>query len=122
MRGFVGRKRELGLLAKRLDRVAASGTGAAVAIRGRRQVGKSRLVQEFCDRAEVPYLFSTATKGASPVESVTEFLVDLAESSLPSDPDLVPTDPGRSWRDAFRVLASALPTRPAVVVLDEMPW
>jgi len=65
---FVGRAIELALLDKRLARVTSSGSGSAVAIRGRRQVGKSRLVQEFCDRAKVPYLYFTATKGASPVE------------------------------------------------------
>jgi hypothetical protein len=45
---------ELALLDKRLARVTESGAGTAVTIRGRRQVGKSRLVQEFCDRADTP--------------------------------------------------------------------
>jgi hypothetical protein len=85
-------------------------------------VGKSRLVQEFCDRAGVPYAFSTATKGASPVEAVTSFLTDLRESVLPVDRDLVPTLGGGSWPDAFRVLASALPATPCIVVIDELPW
>jgi uncharacterized protein len=120
--GFVGRVAELALLRKRLDRVASSGMGTAVAIRGRRQVGKSRLVQEFCDRAGVPYLFFTATKGASPVESVTAFLGDLADSSLPTDRELVPAQAVGGWPDAFRVLAAVLPDSPAVVVLDELPW
>ena len=62
--GFVGRERELALLDKRLERVAISGRGTALAIRGRRQVGKSRLVQEFCDRAQVPYFFFTAASDA----------------------------------------------------------
>ena len=53
---FVGRTAELALLRKRLDLVVTSGAGVAVSLRGRRQVGKSRLVQEFCDRAEVPFL------------------------------------------------------------------
>ncbi len=119
---FVGRTRELALLGKRLDRVGASGLGAAVAIRGRRQVGKSRLVQEFCDRAGVPYLFYTATKGASPVESVGTFLADLRESSLPADPELVATPAPGSWPDAFKTLSSALPDTPSIVVLDELPW
>jgi AAA+ ATPase superfamily predicted ATPase len=119
---FVGRRRELALLDKRLERVAASGAGTAVAMRGRRQVGKSRLVQEFCDRARVPYLFSTATKGASPVEAVDEFLRDLRESSLPPDAELVPSGGSGSWPDAFRALAAALPDRPSIVVLDELPW
>ncbi|MCF2530623.1 AAA family ATPase [Yinghuangia soli] len=118
---FVGRQAELDLLAKRLARVTASGTGAALALRGRRQVGKSRLVQEFCDRAEVPYVFFAATKGASPVEAVADFMRTLADSSVPSDRELVPAGSG-SWPDAFRALAAVLPPRPAVVVLDELPW
>jgi hypothetical protein len=120
-RDFVGRAAELALLHKRLDRVSASGS-VAVAIRGRRQVGKSRLVQEFCDRAEVPYLFFTATKGASPVESVASFLAELKDSQLPADPDLVPEDTGGRWPDAFRTLAAVLPQAPVIVVFDELPW
>jgi hypothetical protein len=119
---FVGRKTELALLDKRLERVTASGVGTAVAIRGRRQVGKSRLVQEFCDRADTPYFFFTATKGASPVEAVAELLSDLRESGLPRDAELVPTGGSGSWPDAFRTLAAALPDRPSIVVLDELPW
>jgi uncharacterized protein len=119
---FVGRKAELALLGKRLDRVAATGAGAAVAIRGRRQVGKSRLVQEFCDRAGVPYVFFAATKGASPVEAVADFLAALRESSLPVEPETVPSSAGGSWPDAFRVLTAVLPARPVVVVVDELPW
>lgn len=119
---FIGRKTELALLAKRLERVSATGTGTAVALRGRRQVGKSRLVQEFCDRSAVPYVFFTATKGASPIESVAAFMRDLKESPLPDDPELVPLLDNGHWPDAFRVLAAAVPHRPSIVVLDEMPW
>lgn len=119
---FIGRRAELALLGKRLERVAATGSGTAVALRGRRQVGKSRLVQEFCDRAGAPYLFSAATKGASPVEAVASFTRDLRESALPSEPDLVPRLDGGSWPDAFRVLAATLPDTPSIVVLDEVPW
>ena len=72
--GFVGRESELALLRKRLDLVTASGTGTALVIRGRRQVGKSRLAQEFCDRAGVPYLFFAATKGASSLEAIAALL------------------------------------------------
>jgi hypothetical protein len=93
-----------------------------MAIRGRRQVGKSRLAQEFCNTADVPYLFCTATKGASPVEAIGAFFAELAESSLPRDRALIPTDQVSSWPDAFRVLASVLPESPVVIVLDEVPW
>ncbi|MDT0320912.1 ATP-binding protein [Streptomyces millisiae] len=123
-RDFVGREAELGMLRKRLERVSASRRGVAVAVRGRRQVGKSRLVQEFCDRAQVPYLFFTATKGASSIESVSTFLAELRDSALPVDPDLVAGDAPTSagWLDAFRTLTTALPDRPCVVVIDELPW
>jgi AAA+ ATPase superfamily predicted ATPase len=120
--GFVGRSRELALLTKRLDRVAADGSGVALAIRGRRQVGKSRLVQEFCDRSGAPYFYFTATKGASPVEAVAAFTRELRESALPPEPALVPDLATGSWPDALRVLAAALPDRPSIVVLDELPW
>jgi len=120
--GFVGRRAELALLSRRLGRVAEGGAGLAVAIRGRRQVGKSRLVQEFCDHADVPYLFYTATKGASPVEAVGTFLAELRESGLPRDSSLVPAELLAGWPDAFRALAAVLPDEPSVVVLDELPW
>ncbi|HEX3778135.1 MAG TPA: ATP-binding protein [Pseudonocardiaceae bacterium] len=119
---FVGRRAELALLGKRLARVVDSATGTAVALQGRRQVGKSRLVQEFCDKAQVPYLFFTATKGASSVEAIGEFLGELRQSGLPRDTELVPSSGVSGWPDAFRVLASALPDRPSIVVLDELPW
>ncbi|MFI6942905.1 ATP-binding protein [Streptomyces sp. NPDC050418] len=120
---FVGRTTELNLLRKRMERVTRTGSAAAVALRGRRQVGKSRLVQEFCDRAGVPYVYFTATKGASPVEGVQEFLAELRASSLPAERDLIPeVGVGVTWPDAFRVLASVLPASPCVVVLDELPW
>ena len=120
--GFAGRNRELALMHKRLVAIIGSRVGTALVIRGRRQVGKSRLAQEFCDRAGVPYLFYTATKGASPVEAVAAFLAELRESDLARDPDLIPAEPTGSWPDAFRTLASVLPETPVVVVLDELPW
>jgi AAA+ ATPase superfamily predicted ATPase len=120
--GFVGRKAELALLDKRLAGITASGAGTALVVRGRRQVGKSRLAQEFCDRADVPYLYYAATKGASSVEAIAAFLAELGSSTVPRDRGLVPAEPSASWPDAFRVLAAVLPDSPAVVVLDELPW
>lgn len=122
MNDFVGRSAELALLRKRLERVASSGSGTAVAIRGRRQVGKSRLVQQFCDQSGAPYLFFTAVKGASPTESVSMFCTDLRDSTLATNPELVPALETGSWLDAFKVLGGVLPDTPSIVVLDELPW
>lgn len=122
MTDFVGRSAELAILRKRLNRVSETASGTAVAIRGRRQVGKSRLVQEFCDTSGVPYFYFTATKGVSPVEAVAAFLAELKESDLPADAELVPRTAAGGWPDAFRALANILPRTPAIVVLDELPW
>ncbi|GHH82331.1 ATP-binding protein [Streptomyces capitiformicae] len=120
---FVGRQTELALLRKRLDRVTTDGAGVAVAIRGRRQVGKSRLVQEFCDQVGRPYVFFTATKGASPLEGIADFMAELRESSLPTDPELVPKSAPTNWPDTLRALAAVLPAdSPSIVVIDELPW
>lgn len=120
--GFVGRSGELAALDRRLRRVGASGAGTAVALRGRRQVGKSRLVQEFCDRSGARYLFYAATKGAATADAMAAFTTELRESSLAPDPDLLPEHPPADWPDAFRTLAAALPDEPSIVVLDEVPW
>jgi AAA+ ATPase superfamily predicted ATPase len=122
MTTFIGRTAELAALDKRLLRVRADGAGLAVAIRGRRQVGKSRLAQEFCDRSGAPYFFFSATKGMPAVESVARFCAELRESALPAESAVLPDLTNGSWTDALRVLASALPDRPCVVVLDELPW
>ncbi|GLW35576.1 ATP-binding protein [Actinoplanes regularis] len=120
---FIGRRTELSLLTKRIDHLKRIGTGLAVAIRGRRQVGKSRLVQELCDRSGLPYLYFTAVKGASVTESTTQFLTDLTESALPNDRALLPsTPPPGGWGDMLRLLAGTLPDQPCIVVLDEVPW
>jgi hypothetical protein len=120
--GFVGRSAELSLLQRRLERVTVSGTGTALAIRGRRQVGKSRLAQEFCDRAGVPYLYYTATRGESSVEAVADFFADLRESSLGQRQELIPEESPAGWPDAFRTLAALLPPSPVIIVFDELPW
>ena len=120
---FVGRRSELALLSRRVEQVARTGSGVAVAVRGRRQVGKSRLVQELCDRAGLPYVYYTAVKGASVTESTNQFLAELAASGLPTDAGLLPgSAPAGGWGDMLRGLAAALPDQPSIVVLDELPW
>lgn len=120
---FVGRRTELSLLKRRIEHITRHGTGLAVAVRGRRQVGKSRLVQELCDQSGLPYLYFTAVKGASVTESTTQFLADLTASDLPNDHALLPSaPPAGGWGDMLRILAGTLPEQPCIVVLDELPW
>lgn len=126
MAGFVGRERELAALDRALERVRAGGRagrpGRALLIRGRRRVGKSRLAEEFVERAGVPHLFFTASAQASVAADLALFTESAVGSDLPGAEgfrDQTPT----SWDAALRLLAAALPDdQPAVVVLDEMPY
>jgi hypothetical protein len=59
----------------------------------------------------------------SGTESTAQFLADLTESDLPNDHALLPSSPpAGGWGDLLRILAGALPDRPCIVVLDELPW
>lgn len=122
---FVGRQRELDTLFTLLTQVADSPDrkpGRAVLVRGRRRVGKSRLVEEFIDRAEVPSFYFAAARQEVPVE-LASFMHALSESSLPGAVDLADARPG-SWLATLRLMVAALPSdnRPAVVVIDELPY
>lgn len=124
--GFVGRASELAMLDGLLQPVRTGGRtgrqGRAVLIRGRRRVGKSRLVEEFLERAGLPHVFFTATGSASAVE-LAEFAAQVAGSNLPDAARYTEFAAPQNWDAALTLLASVLPTdQPSVVVLDEMPY
>jgi AAA+ ATPase superfamily predicted ATPase len=116
---FVGREAELALLAERFSRVASG--GECLLIRGRRRVGKSRLVEQFLVRGQVPHLYFAAARGPL-ADELRRFVTDAAASTLPGRELIAAANP-TSWDAAFQVLAAALPDdTPAVVVIDEVPY
>ncbi|MDX6214364.1 MAG: uncharacterized protein QOF82_3451, partial [Frankiales bacterium] len=121
---FIGRDRQLGQLQQLFAGVGAPGAdspGKAVLVRGRRRVGKSRLVEVFLERADVPHVYFTAS-ARSAEEELRLFAAEVASSSLPGAALFADVVPG-SWDAALRLLAAALPAdRPSVVVLDELPY
>ncbi|WP_239124041.1 ATP-binding protein, partial [Rhizocola hellebori] len=126
MDGFVGRSGELAALERLLQRVTDGGRtgrhGRALLIRGRRRVGKSRLVEEFIQRAGVAQVFYTASAQSTAAADIDLFVQAVRQSSLPSAHLFADQSPG-TWDAALSLLASALPSdQPAVVVLDEMPY
>ncbi|MDF1488242.1 ATP-binding protein [Tessaracoccus caeni] len=120
---FIGRQRQLGQLDAQLRRVGKSQDdkpGKALLIRGRRRVGKSRLVEEFVRRAGVPHLFFAAS-GRPVADELALFSEEAARSDLPGASlfsDVAPS----SWDAALRLLASAVGDAEAIVVLDELPY
>ncbi|MFC4335610.1 ATP-binding protein [Salininema proteolyticum] len=121
-RDFIGRSRELEYLRRRLDLVRRRGEGRALAMRGRRQVGKSRLVQELCNRSEVPYFYFSFSKGMPVPQEVENFTAELRRSPLAAEAGPLPEVRAGSWSDAFSLLSLSLPDSPSIVVLDEVPW
>jgi AAA+ ATPase superfamily predicted ATPase len=126
MDGFVGREGELAQLTKLLDRVRTRGRtgrpGRSLLMRGRRRVGKSRLVEEFVHRAGVPHVYFTASAQPSAEAELRLFTQAGLESDLPAASAFADQAP-QTWDAALRLLVTALPTdQPSVVVLDEMPY
>lgn len=120
---FVGRKEQLSRLEAMLRRVRAdrdAKPGKALLIRGRRRVGKSRLVEEFVDHIDVPHLYFAAS--ARPVrDELRLFAQEVAGSDLPGAA-LFDGVELSDWDAALRLLATVLPDDGSVVVLDEVPY
>jgi uncharacterized protein len=125
MTGFIGRTKEIQILQKYLDQVgSARGSGRCIVMRGRRRVGKSRLIEEFTQRAHAPTVFFTASqRGTGEIEL---FAQEVRSSTLPGRhlfEGVTPTD----WDAALTLLDAALGTAPetdgpCVVVIDEFPY
>jgi AAA+ ATPase superfamily predicted ATPase len=124
--GFVGRQHELAQLGDLLDLVRTGGRtgrpGRAVLIRGRRRVGKSRLAEEFAQRAALPHVFFTAT-GAPREEELASFAAEVAASDLPDAALFADFATPQTWDAALALLAGILPAdQPSMIVFDEMPY
>jgi uncharacterized protein len=121
MGGFIERKRELAELGRCSAQVGTGDRpGRVVFMRGKRRVGKSRLVEEFIRRSDVPSFFFTAAR-QSPAAQLGRFIATASSSDLPDAilfEEAVPT----SWESALKLLARAVPqASPSIVVLDELP-
>ncbi|MHB8288601.1 MAG: ATP-binding protein [Acidimicrobiales bacterium] len=120
---FFGRSSELEILNGELDRVVTSGSGCLMAIRGRRQVGKSRLVEHFLQQGRVPYGSVVGLKG-TPVEVQMHRALETLRSSTRPLPglDAVTAVTPSNWYDLLSRLGLALGSDPAILVVDEFPW
>ncbi len=108
-------------MADELAGVRADGRGRFVWIRGRRRVGKSRLVEEFCGSAGSPYCYFQAPRRGRE-ESLAEFAESVRESSLPAA-DAFSGVAFSSWLVMLRAAAQgATREHPAIVVIDELPY
>ena len=120
---FFGRERELAALDAELRNASASGAGRLIAVRGRRQVGKSRLVEHFAERSGVAYGVVAGMKG-TPVDVQMRRAAETLRSStrpLPAIEAGMAVPPG-NWYDLLSRLQFVLDEDPAIFVIDEFPW
>lgn len=123
--GFVGRAAELdelGALLADVKRGGRADRGQAVLLRGRRRVGKSRLVSEFIDRSGLPAVYFQAARGAESTAEFVQLAAAVATSNLPNARVAEGNQP-TTLTAALTLLAAALPSdAPSIAVLDEVPW
>lgn len=108
---FIGRERELNLL----NPIARKNTGSLLVVKGRRRIGKSRLVEEFAKRNKIKLI---SFVGLFPEESITaqdqrnEFAKQLGFATLKAN----------DWSDLFRALSDRVQSGRIMVLLDEISW
>lgn len=113
MTQFVGRLTELNQLKDLLNRKIAS----LVVVKGRRRIGKSRLIEEFAKEFK---FFSAA--GLVPTKKVTaqhqrdEFAKALAKTFH------MPTPNSADWNDLFWHLGQQVKRGRIIILLDEISW
>ena len=118
---FIGREAELARLEGHLDHVRESGTGRMLALRGRRQIGKSRLVEEFIRRSGAKAVFYTASR-QSASEELRNFSEQIATSGT-SGAAVAAAGSLGSWEAALSIAASGASVEQTIVlVIDELPF
>jgi AAA+ ATPase superfamily predicted ATPase len=132
--GFVGRESELALLGHWLREIRRTGAGKAIAVRGRRAVGKSTLIEEMLVGERVAHAFYAAVKDQPSTEALAGFLNELTRSTLPVAQELQAGVRPDSWEAALRLIATSCQSAcqeaqregeiigPMCLVIDELPW
>jgi len=113
MNNFIGRIDEL----RELKDLLNKNTASLVILKGRRRIGKSRLIEEFAKK-EVFYFFSgiPATEKTTKQSQLDEFSRQLsAQTGLPE----IQAD---DWSKLFLLLAEKVKRGRVVILFDEISW
>lgn len=113
MTQFIGRKKEL----QELDRLLSKNSASMVIVKGRRRIGKSRLIAEFAKNMPF-YTFSglPPTAATTKQSQLDEFARQLStQTHLPE----IKIDDWSKW---FQLLANQIKIGRAIVLFDEISW
>lgn len=120
---FFGRGDVLSTLARHLSEVRTTGSGRMLTVRGRRQVGKSTVVERFVEGAETPYVFVAGAYQSPLTRQLADAGRATSESRTPlPNAELLGASPPATWADWLARIALAAQGGAVVVVLDEFPW
>lgn len=120
---FVGRFAALRTLGQLVTEVAGSGNGKLLTVRGRRQVGKSRLLTHFTENSGLPYLYFSAVKNASTGRQLSALAADAATATRPlTGLNTLFAGTSGDWSEALKNIAVSCRANPSIVILDEFPW
>jgi len=112
---FVGRKDEL----KKLDDLKYFKRACLVVMKGRRRIGKSRLVQEFAKRSKRRFI--TFNGIASQGNATAQTQRDIFANQLAKNFGVEPTT-FTDWYFAFEAVTPHLTQEPTVILFDEISW
>jgi uncharacterized protein len=111
---FIGRKKEL----KQLKRLLEKGSASLVVLKGRRRIGKSRLIEEYGKDFTQVYIFSglPPTPQTTLEDQLNDFGWYLGQAF--DEPAFKETD----WNDLFLRLARRTTTGKILILFDEISW
>ncbi|MDC0601983.1 ATP-binding protein [Aliiglaciecola sp.] len=113
----VGRQIETALLDEQLNRIVS----AFIIIYGRRRVGKTYFVRDYCEKNNIELLEFTGLFNESTKKQLEHFVERLNERELQEE---LPTP--TSWTKAFGILNKFIerhfPNQKVIIFLDEAPW
>lgn len=110
---FIGREKELGFLKDRYE----DSKGQLVVLYGRRRVGKTETLREFCK--DKPHVFYSCTQSTDRIQ-IARFSRSMLKENIPAGRYLSEFP---DWETAFRSIAD-LPygEKKRLVVIDEFPY
>ena len=111
---FIGRQDELG----RLIAATKKNTASFIVIKGRRRIGKSRLVDEFSKNFSRYYKFEglAPDKNTSHSDQLEIFCRQIAKKFK------IPKAKYDDWSDAFWVVGERIETGKVLLFFDELSW
>lgn len=114
MSKFIGRQDEL----TKLLEISRKKSASFIVVRGRRRIGKSRLIEEFGNYFDNFYSFEglAPEEGVTPQDQLEEFSRQIAQQFH------APFARYDDWSDAFWALGERVKTGKILILFDEISW